>query len=68
MEMAEYVSNMYGNKMENIKEEMDSLKQIYENLPIEESLNEQPKETIPTKIVKVFTPTAIHNEVPDEVE
>lgn len=63
MEMAEYVSKIYGSKMENIK---DNLQKIYENLPIEEEpLNESPKEIAPTKKEKVFQSTLIQNEIPD---
>lgn len=66
MEMAEYVSKIYGQKMENIKVEMDNMKKLYDNLPIEEPLNEPlPKEAKTTKSEKVFQPTMIQNEIPD---
>lgn len=64
-EMAEYVSKIYGKKMENIKEEIDNMN-LYEDLPIEEEFPEPPsKETKPAKSEKVFQPTLIQNEIAD---
>lgn len=66
MEMAEYVSKIYGSKMQNIKEEINNLKKIYEDLPVEEEpLNEPPKEIEKKKKEKVFQSTLIQNEIPD---
>ncbi|KAL5274552.1 AQR family protein [Megaselia abdita] len=66
MEMAEFVSNIYGKKMENIKEEINNMNKLYENLPLEEPVNEpESKEIKPTKSQMVFQPTLIQNEIPD---